>query len=125
MISNNIIAFPSSRRVDGNVVVPQSLEEVENAVDTVREAHIQQSLEQVIPMLFDNLALAGFQPINEDDFLKDGALVVESVRAFMHKLYGMDHPLQYISENIFEENAENGLLRVANGVKITISKDEE
>lgn len=113
MNSNNIITFPNTRRVNANLIVPQSLEEVEDTVDIVREAHIQQTLEQVIPMLFANLALAGFQPINEDDFLKDGALVVESVRAFMHKLYGMDHPLQYISENIFEENAENGLLHVA------------
>jgi hypothetical protein len=125
MQSNNVIVFPSSKRLDSNVVIPQTLEEVENAVDIVREAHIQQSLEQVIPMLFDNLALAGFQPINENDFLKDGALVVEAVRAFMHKLYGMEHPLQYISEHLFEENAESGLLSVSDGIKITISMKEE
>jgi hypothetical protein len=125
MNSNNVIAFPSTKRVDAHVTIPQSLEEVEDAVDIVREAHIQQTLEQVVPMLFDNLSLAGFQPINENDFLKDGALVVESVRAFMHKLYGMDHPLQYISEHLFEESAESGLLSVSDGIKITISKHDE
>lgn len=125
MNSNNVIAFPNTRRVDAHVTIPQSLEEVEDAVDIVREAHIQQTLEQVVPMLFDNLALAGFQPINEDDFLKDGALVVEAIRAFMHKLYGTEHPLQYISEHIFEENPESGLLRVADGIKLTISKHDE
>lgn len=125
--SNNIIVFPRKSKLETNIVqCPQSLEDVADTVDVVREAHMQQALEQIVPMLFDNLALAGFQPLDDFDLLKDGTLIVESMRSFMSKLYGMDHPLQLIAENLFVQIDPDGTLEVSDKIKIIITpvKDE-
>lgn len=122
MASDNVIPFPKKVQASlGLVVPPQNMEEVEETVDIVRQAHIQQTLEQVIPMLFDNLALAGFQPLDEMTFLKDGALIVESARSFLNKIYGMSHPLQLIADNLFEQIDSEGNLEVSDKVKIVIT----
>lgn len=125
--SNNIIVFPRKSKLETNIVqCPQSLEDVADTVDVVREAHMQQALEQIVPMLFDNLALAGFQPLDDFEMLKDGTLIVESMRSFMSKLYGMDHPLQLIAENLFVQIDPDGTLEVSDKIKIIITpvKDE-
>jgi hypothetical protein len=122
---DNVIPFPRKRQSPLGEMAPQSMEEVEDTVDVVRQAHIQQTLEQVIPMLFDNLALAGFQPIDEMVFLKDGALIVEAARSFLNKIYGMSHPLQIIAENLFVQLDGEGNLEVSDKVKIIITPTEE
>jgi len=122
MDSDNVIPFPRKVQTSlGLVPPPQNMEEVEETVDIVRQAHIQQTLEQVIPMLFDNLALAGFQPVDEMTFLKDGALIVESARSFLNKIYGMSHPLQLIADNLFEQIDSEGNLEVSDKVRIVIT----
>ena len=120
-----MIPFPRKRQTAMGEMAPQSMEEVEETVDVVRQAHIQQALEQVIPMMFDNLALAGFQPADEMIFLKDGALIVEATRSFLNKIYGMSHPLQLIAENLFVQLDNEGNLEVSDKVKIIISPTEE
>jgi hypothetical protein len=122
---DNVIPFPRKRQTAMGEMAPQSMEEVEETVDVVRQAHIQQALEQVIPMMFDNLALAGFQPADEMIFLKDGALIVEATRSFLNKIYGMSHPLQLIAENLFVQLDNEGNLEVSDKVKIIISPTEE
>jgi hypothetical protein len=125
METDNVIPFPRKRQTAMGEMAPQSMEEVEETVDVVRQAHIQQALEQVIPMMFDNLALAGFQPADEMIFLKDGALIVEATRSFLNKIYGMSHPLQLIAENLFVQLDNEGNLEVSDKVKIIISPTEE
>jgi len=101
--------------------MPQTIEEIVENMADVRNVHIQESLEEVLPMLFDRLSLAGFN-LDEDDtnITKHGALVVEAVRSFLSKVYGMEHPLQIIANNLFETDDE-GNLSIANDVTITIS----
>ena len=122
MDSDNVIPFPrKSKTTLGVVTPPQSMEEVVETVDIVRQAHIQQTLEQVVPMMFDNFALAGFQPADEMEFLKDGALIVEAARSFLNKIYGAQHPLQLIADNLFEQIDSEGNLEVSDKVKIIIT----
>lgn len=122
---DNVIPFPRKRQSPLGEMAPQSMEEVEETVDVVRQAHIQQALEQIIPMMFDNLALAGFQPADEMGFLKDGALIVEAARSFLNKIYGMSHPLQIIADNLFVQLDSEGNLEVSDKVKIIITPTEE
>jgi hypothetical protein len=122
---DNVIPFPRKRQSPLGEMAPQSMEEVEETVDVVRQAHIQQALEQIIPMMFDNLALAGFQPADEMAFLKDGALIVEAARSFLNKIYGMSHPLQIIADNLFVQLDSEGNLEVSDKVKIIITPTEE
>ena len=123
--TDNIIPFPKKNHNFSGSSTPQSIDEVEETVDLVRQVHIQQTLEQVIPMLFDNLSLAGFQPANEMDFLKDGALIVEAARSFLNKTYAISHPLQLIAENLFEQTDSDGNLEVSDKIKIVITPIQE
>lgn len=119
MNANNIVLFP--QRDNPRNIMPQTIEEVIENMDDVRNVHIQESLENMMPMLFDRLSLAGFN-LDEDDpnITKHGALVVEAVRSFLSKVYGMEHPLQIIANNLFETDDE-GNLSIADDVTITIS----
>ena len=117
--SNNIVLFPY--RDNPRNIMPQTIEEVIENMDDVRQVHIQESLENMMPMLFDRLSLAGFNLDDEDpNITKHGALVVEAVRSFLCKVYGMDHPLQIIANNLFEME-DDGNLSIAENVTITIS----
>lgn len=120
-IANNVILFPRSGKTTSGVIPPTSIEEVEDNVSTMKNIHIQEALEHVVPKLFENLAILGFLPEDETVFIKDGALIVESVRAFLLKLYDMEHPLQLIADSIFVESDETGGLEVSSKVKIIIT----
>jgi len=117
--SNNIILFPI--RSSDRYIPPQTIEEVIENMADVRNVHIQESLENMMPMLFDRLSLAGFNLDDEDpNITKHGALVVEAVRSFLCKVYGMDHPLQIIANNLFEME-DDGNLSIAENIVIHIS----
>lgn len=124
-VANNIIMFPRPNRQINGLIPPSTIEEVEDSVVTMKQIHVQEALEHVVPKLFENLAILGFLPDDETIFIKDGALIVESVRAFLLKLYDIDHPLQIISENIFIESDETGGLEVSDRVKIVITPNDE
>lgn len=119
--ANNVIMFPVK-----NSRGPQTLEEVVDSLDMVRQVHIQETLELVVPKLFENFSMAGFSPDDEDslEFIKDGALVVEAARSFLCKISGISHPLQLIAENMFEQTDEEGSLEVSEKIKIVITPTE-
>lgn len=121
-LANNVIQFP--RRGPDRQTGPQSLDDVIDTVEVVRQVHIQESLEAIIPMLFDKLSLAGFQPEDEMEYIKDGALIVEATRSFLSKIYGIDHPLQLIAKHLFEQVDEDGNLEVSDKIKLTITPTE-
>lgn len=121
-LANNVILFP--RRGPERQAAPTSIDEVIDSVDTVRQVHIQESLEAVVPMLFDKLSLAGFAPEDELEYIKDGALVVEAIRSFLSKIYGMSHPLQMIAEHLFEQVDDEGNLEVSDKIKLIITPTE-
>lgn len=121
-LANNVILFPQNRIE--RQIGPQSLDEISSTVETIRHAHIQESLETIVPMLFDKLSLAGFHPEDEMEFIKDGALIVESIRSFLSKIYGIEHPLQLISEHMFEQVDNEGTLQVSDKIKLTITPTE-
>lgn len=120
-ISNNVIQFPgkSTRHP------PLTLEEVEENLDLVRQIHIQETLELVVPKLFESFSVAGFGGEDEsDEYLKHGAMVVEAARSFLCKVSGIHHPLQLIAENMFEQIDDEGNLEVSDKVKIIITPNE-
>lgn len=123
MSSNNVIQFP--RRSTDRIAAPQTVEEVIDSVESIKQLHIQETLETVVPILFDKLAAASFQPENELEFMKDGALIVEAIRSFLLKLYDVNHPLQLIAEHLFEQIDEDGNLEVSSKVKLIINRSED
>lgn len=119
--ANNVIMFPGK-----NLRGPQTIEEVADSMDMVRQVHIQEALEVVMPRLFESFSIAGFQPDEEDEiqYMKHGAMIVEAARSFLCKVSGLPHPLQLIAENLFEQIDEEGNLEVSDKVKIVITPNE-
>ena len=115
--SNNVVTFPKTK-IPSNM--PTTIEEIEDNMDMIRQIHIQETIETVMPILFDQISIAGFQPAHEDDDIKEASFIVEAVRSLLCKVYGVSHPFQVISENIFLEK-EDGNLEIAENIKITIS----
>jgi ribosome biogenesis GTPase A len=119
--ANNIIVFPGK-----NVRGPQTIEEVAENMDMVRQVHIQETLEVIMPIIFESFSIAGFQPEEEEEieYMKHGAMIVEAARSFLCKVSGLPHPLQLIAENLFEQIDEEGNLEVSDKVKIVITPNE-
>ncbi len=53
--SDNIIQFPGSTRE-----VPKNQEEVTQRVDNIKHLHIQEVLSTMVPIIFNQMATAGF-----------------------------------------------------------------
>ena len=87
---DNVIKFPDKfRRHDVNINDLKSVEEVEELVGGMKAHHIHETLNSILPMIFSRLDAAGFDfGIDEGDpdpFVKDGAFMVEALRALMCK----------------------------------------
>jgi len=102
MPANNVIEFPNKKLLSSE---PKDMIEVALNVNQIRFNHINETLQAVVPMIFSNIELAGFDFIpNEDDEdpnIKDGALLVECLRSMLCKHYNIEHPLQRVAEELF------------------------
>lgn len=108
MNSNNVVNFPKSKYANKDI----TLQDIEHNMDMMRHYHIQETIQNLVPMIFNQLDIAGFGLIEDDvdHDIKDGAFIVEALRSLMLKHYGMHHPFQQVAEAIFishpdEENA--------------------
>ena len=103
MPANNVIEFPNKNKLLSGE--PKDMIEVTLNVNQIRFNHINETLQAVVPMIFSNIELAGFDFIpNEDDEdpnIKDGALLVECLRSMLCKHYNIEHPLQRVAEELF------------------------
>lgn len=120
-LANNVIKFPLH-----NSRAPITIEQVDENLDLIRQIHIQETLELVVPKMFESFSVAGFMTDDEEapEFLKHGAMVVEAARSFLCKVSGIDHPLQLIAENMFEQVDGEGTLEISDKVKIIITPNE-
>lgn len=120
MTANNVILFPSkNNKYNG----PQTLEEVDESMGMVKQFHIQETIETIVPSLFDQLNIAGFAPDEDDEeILKHSAMVVESIRSLLCMIRGINHPLQLIAANLFVQTDDG--LAVSDKVKIIITPKE-
>lgn len=124
-IANNILQFPIDRvKSLSHLPSPSSKEEVDEKVDEFKNFHIQEAIETIVPVLFNQIQILGFEPSDdENEYVKDGAFLVEAIRSFMCKLYDIHHPLQLIASSLFEEDADGGFV-ISDRVKIVITPTE-
>ena len=122
---SNVIKFPrmSKRTQDASTL---SEEAVKENLDILKHSHIQETISIVAPILFQNFSLAGFELVDEDDAssIKDSAFLIEAMRSMLFKHYGLEHPFQKISENVFKTE-ENGLLSITDTLELVLKIDEE
>lgn len=102
----NIIPFP---KVNVNRQIPSTDAEIALNVNLIKFNHINETLETIIPMLFTNIELAGFGLDEEDDNIRDGALIVESLRSLLCKIHNIEHPFHILNEKLFVDLPDGGL----------------
>jgi len=96
----------------------------------LKHYHINETLANVIPQLFTQLEAAAFDfgidEDAEDAYIKDGAFIVEAVRALLCKYHRMEHPFTVLAQNVFtDEGAEIGTLRVVDAIDLKFKNPEK
>jgi hypothetical protein len=123
---SNIINFPKEKIIQKENL-PKDFNEIKVSVDGMKYAHIQETVSVIIPMIFQQLSVAGFDIIDDDDeqtSLKDGAFLVEAIRSILHKYYELPHPFQKISDSVFTIQ-DNGVLLVADELCLSLKDSLE
>lgn len=124
MQSNNVIAFP--REYKG----PVNLEQISENLDMMKHYHIQETISNIAPMIFTQLDIAGFsfdniEDVESEESLKEGAFIIESIRAALCKHYGMYHPFQELSEKVFVvDDIQTPSLKIVDSLEIKFHKNE-
>lgn len=108
---SNVIQFPDRGNVKNNTNVELLQEEVKERMFSVKMEHIHETLSTVVPNLFNTLEVAGFSPTDNDIdtnvFIKDGLLIIESLKSILYKHYNIPHPMQEIANSVFEQINED------------------
>lgn len=116
---DNVIQFPNSNfNIPGQV--PDE-DEIQERTALMKHYHIQEVVQTMLPTLFGQLHLGGFDFEESDE--KDTAFIIESIRSVLCKKYGLYHPFQKISEQVFL-NEETGVLSVAPNLKVNFTEEE-
>jgi hypothetical protein len=97
-----IISFPVKNHIKNTRIPPNDVES-QHAVDTMKSQHIQETLLAISPMLFERLHAAGFDfsDFKNENELKYGSFLIESMHALLSKYYDLYHPFQTVAEQIF------------------------
>lgn len=127
MFSNNVIAFPGS--YSGPPKEQISEEVIVRNIGTMKQYHIQETLTNIVPMIFTQLDISGFSldeaDTEDDQTLKDGALIVEAIRSFMCKYYGIYHPFQKLADNVFQsDNEEPETLNIVDTINVRLKEED-
>jgi hypothetical protein len=126
-MSNNVILFPKKNNKVNDMI---SVEKIDRNVELMKHYHIQETIANIAPLIFNNLDIAGF-PLSEDeeiDDIKDGAFVIESLRSLMCKYHGLHHPFQNLAEGVFiKEKGDEDSLKIVDtiNIKLKLSDDNQ
>jgi len=127
--NNNIIPFPKKNIKIRSENSP-NLEEIQNNLEMMKHYHIQETIATVIPIIFNQLDISGFYVPDEESEdetadIKEGALIVESIRSLMCKHYGMYHPFQRIAEDVFIQDQEDeNSFKIVEELNIVLKQSE-
>ena len=120
-MKDNVVPFPGGRNP---LSPPQTLEEVQKKTKIVKHIHIQNVLDAINDTLLQQIVAAGFDiKVDEEDFDKDVAFLMESLRSLLCKASDVYHPFQKLADNTFNE--EEGLLAVAESIHVNFKKDDD
>lgn len=112
-MSAEVIAFPKNK-IKNSDGAPNSIEEIQENMDSLRKLHVEEALLLVGPMLFDQLAQVGFDFDSKDGLTdKSSVFVFEAIHALLSKYYGLEHPFHKLSEEYFLTTADGSIKMVA------------
>lgn len=124
---NNIIPFPKKNI---NIKAEVNIEDIQNNIEMMKHYHIQETIATIIPIIFNQLDIAGFYLPDEedemDDDIKDGALIVESIRSLMCKHYGLYHPFQKVALDVFiQDEEEANSFKIVDELNVILKPEKE
>lgn len=111
----NIISFPSSKIIKDRTTSG----DIENLLK-LKYALVNEYMNMILPWVYRCLKISGFEASDKDNF-KDWGLVIEALRSFLEKQYGIENQLQQFSDNFFTVN-EQGDLTYTGKLNITIDE---
>jgi len=98
---NKVIAFPRTHK--GH---PKTKEDAEAVVGLMVEEYVEEILDFLGPLIFDQLRIAGVKS-DDKSFIPDFTMIHESIKSLMLKNWGEYHPIQSIAEEIFDPAKDN------------------
>lgn len=121
-MADNVVQFPGCKKTSP----PQSIDEVVENIEFFKTCHVQDSLEMIVPTLFNQLAVIGFNNFEEPDPEADklGALIVESIRAYMCYHHSLDHSFHDLADGLFACSSE-GDITLHENLKVIFQKNDE
>lgn len=120
---SNIIQFPSFIRATDKDSPTKEL--ISTGISNIKANHINETLEILIPLVFNNIDLSGFDVIGEGDDslnIKNGAMIIESIRSILCYHYGIHHPFQDLASNLFEQN-DDGEFTIKTNLTLQIKEN--
>jgi hypothetical protein len=104
--NNNVITLS---KIKNSATGPLTPEKIDNGVEAMKVYHVHAVMEALIPMLFSQLYVAGFN-FSESTGPKDSILISESIRSLLFRHYGIYHPVQKIADALFVESDDPDMM---------------
>lgn len=123
MNTNNVVSFPREYSGPKEIITKET---IDKNLDMMKQFHIQETIVNIAPMIFNQLDIAGFVFDDEtSDNIKDGAFIIEALRSIMCKHYGIYHPFQKLSEQVFyPDEKEPDSLKIVEEINIKLKYNE-
>jgi hypothetical protein len=95
----------------------------EDSIRQLHSLHVNETVEDIIPIIFRYLSSAGFDLATINN-IKEGAFIVESIRSALLQFYDINHPFQKLSDEIFEQVDED-LFKIVSKLNIELDPEED
>lgn len=114
-MDDKVISFPGAQAPrDG---LPTTMEEARTRVEAVKQFYIDEVAGTVAEVLTNQVMASGFSVL-DDEYRKDFAFLIESIRSMLCSASGLYHPFQDVAENVMKETDQEGVLQIAEEVSV-------
>lgn len=96
-MTDNVVIFPGFKKDSP----PQSVEEIADKVTQTRKEHVDGVMNDLIPEFIHLFGAYGLD-VSSDEYIKDVAMIMESIKAMVSKQYRLTHPFHEMVDNIFD-----------------------
>ena len=96
-MTDNVVLFPGFKRESP----PQTVEEIVDKVTQTRKDHVDGVMMDLVPEFIQLFGSYGLD-VSSDEFVKDVAMIMESVKSMISRQYRLEHPFHEMVDNIFD-----------------------
>lgn len=119
---SNVILFPKSK--SGGP--PETMDELLENITSNRKEQIEVLMQELVPDLMSMLESYGID-LNQNEYIKDTAMVVETLSSALHRYFGIPHQFHDLINNsfTFTVNADNTINYEYSGLTLDETTEEE